>query len=148
MTSSSPEPNSPPPSEQDWLARTRYLFYGTAASFVELLQDPQKRAEDLGKLNWDINKLVEDLVAKGEMTEKEALRYVEEAQKGTTTSSPQPPGSEDIPPPPAETVPEPAPGSPSTGNRVSPEDISALMDLTREIENLRRDLEQKRTESN
>ncbi|NJK64102.1 MAG: DUF3597 domain-containing protein [Synechococcaceae cyanobacterium SM2_3_1] len=148
MTSSSPEPNSPPPREQDWLARTRYLFYGTAASFVELLQDPQKRAEDLGKLDWDINKLLEDLVAKGEMTEKEALRYVEEAQKGTTTSSPSTPGPEAAPPPTAETATEPAPEPPSSENRVSPEDISALMDLTREIENLRRDLEQKRTESN
>lgn len=180
---SDPTPDSPPTSKPkaqpgpvqpglgqpdlgDWFTRTRHIFYGTASSLVEMLQDPQKRTENLNKLSLDLGELADELAAKGALTEAEALEYVEQlrtlqaqpAQDPTGVSSNQAPVTieiEDIEIQNAETMPpgsnpaDPKPIESATSdpsNRVSQEDIQALMDLTRQVESLRLDLERSRTD--
>ena len=174
-------PPDPAPSEDssDWLTRARHIFFGTAATFVEMIEDPEKREENWNKMSMDINELAQELAVKGQMTEAEALRQIQEQQRqhqspqnpqappqdphpqssppasespseprsAATSSEPSsstapPIGSQRSTPPPP---PDPEPPAPPKGEPVSVDDISALMDLTREVERLRRDLEDRRT---
>ncbi len=152
MSDQPPESSSPSPDPSDWLTRARYLVYGTAASFVEMLQDPEKRTENISKLGMDIDLLAEELVAKGQLTEQEAIQYVEQAQAQAQVTEDSDPAADPIPetesaqatedPDPAET------SSPMAETaRISPEDVSNLMGLTREIERLRMDMERFRTDA-
>ena len=81
----------------DLLNRARRIAFGTAASLVEILQDPQKRDANLKQLTVDLSELADELAAKGQETEMEARRYVDSllargAQSGpdksTATASP------------------------------------------------------------
>lgn len=187
-------PPDPAPSEEsgDWFTRARHIFYGTAATFIEMLEDPQKREENWGKMSMDIHTLADELAAKGQFTEAEALRHIQEQQqqpqqpqqpqpqshsdqgappsasrssdpdsRDRSPANPTPPGrSQSDPQSPAQTssatsssrstppAPQyPTDPAPQSGEPVSAEDISALMELTREVERLRRDLEQRRIET-
>lgn len=202
MSSTPPDPA--PEGSSDWLTRARHIVFGTAATFVEMIEDPQKREENWGKMSMDLTDLAEELAAKGQLTEAEAIRQIQEQQQrqqqADPSSAPDPhdaprdrrdqrdhPAQPDQPPqspppeptdrspersssppqptpdrdpagpdrpspmgtPPRSQTPPPPPPAPdppvsSQGQPVSADDISALMDLTREVERLRRDLEEKR----
>jgi polyhydroxyalkanoate synthesis regulator phasin len=67
---------------------------GAASFLVETLQDPDKRDENLQKLNsnfnsMDFSQLTEEWAEKGEVTEREARTFVDNMlqQKGSDTSS-------------------------------------------------------------
>lgn len=155
------QPDSGQPELGDWFTRTRHIFYGTASSLVEMLQDPQKRTENLNKLSLDLGELADELAAKGALTEAEALEYVEQLRNLQAQPAQDPTGVRSEPAPvtieiqDAETMPpgsnpaDPKPIEPITSdpsNRVSQADIQALMDLTRQVESLRLDLERARTD--
>ena len=67
---------------------------GATASLVETFQDPQKREETFSELNTQWQKRTQEWAEKGESTEKEARRMVEDflqkqganQGKGTSTS--------------------------------------------------------------
>ncbi len=198
-------PNPSPPDTDDWMTRARYLVYGTAASLLELLEDPEKRAEQLKTLSLeDLEALTNELVAKGQMTEQEALQYVEQARQepqppqnpdqpsGSSAQTAAPPASADPTAvasepvnrpiqqpsgpssspttPPSQSTGSPSAGSPqptgsqptgsqptgsqptgssasaSASGSVSQDDIRTLMGLTRQIEQLRMDMERMRTD--
>lgn len=50
---------------------------GATASLVEVLQDPQKREQNLSKLRLELSQLAEELAEKGEITEREARTFVD-----------------------------------------------------------------------
>ena len=50
---------------------------GATASLVEVLQDPDKRDENLSKLNQEWSELSAHWAQKGEMTEQEARSFVD-----------------------------------------------------------------------
>ncbi len=52
------------------------ITLGATATFVEVLQDPQKRDENLTKLRQEWSQLSEAWAAKGELTEEEARNFV------------------------------------------------------------------------
>ncbi len=150
-----PQPPTPKPQEPtdlgSWMTRARHIFYGTASSVVEMLQDPDKRTENISKLSLDLGDLADILATKGALTEAEALQYLEQLQAiqkqqatevSNRTSSPSAPVTitiQDAEDPIPSVVLDPE-------NQVSQDDIQALMDLTRQVESLRLDLERSRTE--
>ena len=50
---------------------------GATSFFMETLQDSNKRDENLHKLNSDFNQLTEEWAERGEMTEQEARNFVD-----------------------------------------------------------------------
>ena len=50
---------------------------GATSSLVEILQDNQKRTENLDQLQSKLQELTEEWAAKGEVTESEARKFVE-----------------------------------------------------------------------
>ncbi|MEO1145301.1 MAG: hypothetical protein AAFY26_06855 [Cyanobacteria bacterium J06638_22] len=98
---------------------------GAAGTLIDSLQDPRNGEEALNKLRSNPDQLVEELAAKGEMTEQEARTFVDgllnSAQNAATP---------------------PAPGSRPTGNAPSaPPDIQADLEvLTNQIAELRKEL--------
>lgn len=170
--STTPTDPVPPEQSSDWFTRARHIFYGTAATVVEMLEDPQKREENWGKMSTDLNTLADELAAKGQFTEAEAIRQMQAQQeqhtdsnhetefsRGTSDRSPPAPSHRPSPGSVArpqsehsqsriDVNPEPSlhPVESISGEPVSADDISALMDLTREVGRLRRDLERLRTD--
>ena len=133
------------------MTRARHIFYGTASSVVEMLQDPDKRTENISKLSLDLGDLADVLATKGALTEAEALQYLEHlqtiqkqqaAEKANGAPSPSAPVTITIQD--AEDSISPMILDPE--NQVSQDDIQALMDLTRQVESLRLDLERSRTD--
>jgi len=137
-------------SETDWLTRTRWIMYGAASSLVESLQDQTK-----AQANWEkyVPKLTDvsaweslaaELASKGAITEAEARRYVEERFKPQAQS--QTPPQADPKPVAIEIEELPAQDSASSTDAtpITAEDIAELMELTRQIETLRLDLEKRR----
>ncbi|MGQ9836975.1 MAG: hypothetical protein ACUVRV_03150 [Cyanobacteriota bacterium] len=134
----------------DWFTRARHIFYGTATALVEILQDPEKRTENLNRLSMNLGQLAEELEQKGELTEQEAIRYLESLKDATvntpsTASDSETPVSTRRPP---ENSSEAAASLPPTSARpsVSKEEIAELMELIHQIESLRLDLERLRTD--
>ncbi|MEN9204408.1 MAG: hypothetical protein Q6J68_06890 [Thermostichales cyanobacterium SZTDM-1c_bins_54] len=134
--------------ETDWFTRTRWIVYGAASSLIESLQDQSKAQanwEKYGSKLTDVNawdSLASELASKGAVTEEEARRYVEE-MLNPKTSSPETPASNPGPVPiKIHEVVQEAEATDTTP--ISAADIAELMDLTREIENLRLDLEKRR----
>ncbi|MEN9229763.1 MAG: hypothetical protein Q6L68_02555 [Thermostichus sp. DG02_5_bins_236] len=137
----------------DWFTRARHIFYGTATALVEILQDPEKRTENLSRLSMDLGQLAEELEQKGELTEQEAIHYLEglkdaavnapstapDRETPLSTSSPSEAASS--PPPTA-----PPPSGTRSSTPISKEEIAELMELTHQIESLRLDLERLRTD--
>ena len=100
---------------------------GATSFFMETLQDSSKRDENLNKLNSDFNQLTEEWAERGEMTEREARNFVDtiltqqnsQVNTDTTTVS----------------------STPASGFVQS--DIQRdLLELTKEIANLRADLQE------
>ncbi|MEG3930634.1 MULTISPECIES: hypothetical protein [unclassified Microcoleus] len=54
-----------------------HLTLGATSFLIETLQDPLKREENLDKLKSDFGQLADDLLEKGEMTEREARNFVD-----------------------------------------------------------------------
>ncbi|MEN9222715.1 MAG: hypothetical protein Q6M04_09790 [Thermostichus sp. BF3_bins_97] len=143
-------------SSSDWFTRARHIFYGTATALVEILQDPEKRTENLNRLSMDLGQLAEELEQKGELTEQEAIRYLEGLKDAAANTPSTAPDSETpvSAPSPSEPVSSPTPTAPvaptSTQTNkqtpISKEEIAELMELTHQIESLRLDLERLRTE--
>lgn len=68
-----------------------HVTLGATTALVESLQDAQKRDENVSRLSSDFDGLVEDLAAKGEVTEQEARRMVESMMSqvgGSMSNSP------------------------------------------------------------
>jgi len=119
----------------DWFTRARHFFYGTATALVELLEDPQKRAESFGRLSGDWAALAAELEQKGEQIEQEAVRYLTSLRHEATKA-----------PGPAVESQTPAPQSGSPTATISKEEMGELMELIHQIESLRLELERLRTE--
>lgn len=77
-----------------------HLTLGATSFLIETLQDPVKRSENLGKLQSDLGLLADELLEKGEMTDREARNFVDtifakpgdfgsEKQSGTATGTPE-----------------------------------------------------------
>lgn len=65
------------------------ITLGATASLVEALQDPEKRDENLAKLNQEWSVLSAEWAQKGEITEQEARNFVDTllTKQGTSPSS-------------------------------------------------------------
>lgn len=50
---------------------------GATASLIEVLQDPEKREQNLARLRSDLSQLAEEWDTKGSMTEQEARNFVD-----------------------------------------------------------------------
>ncbi len=114
---------------------------GATASLMETIQDPQKRQETLSQLQAELSRRTQEWVEKGEMTEQEARKTMEELfnqvnQKDQQTTSPTSPSQED-----QQTEPSKKPQ-----NSDDPE--SELRELTEQIVALRSELEQLEKPSN
>jgi hypothetical protein len=140
-------------SSSDWFTRARHIFYGTATALVEILQDPEKRTENLNRLSMDLGQLAEELEQKGELTEQEAIRYLEGLKDAATNAPSTAPDSETpvstpspAEPSPSVTSPSPPPTRAESPTPISKEEIAELMELTHQIESLRLDLERLRTD--
>lgn len=104
---------------------------GATASLVEVLQDPQKREENLAKLKQEWSQLAEEWAAKGEITEQDARNFVNDffSQRSNPDSS--------APPKPTSSTDMSAPTAPS--------DVQVeLQDLTAKIATIRAELEKLR----
>lgn len=126
----------------DWFTRARHIFYGTATALVEILQDPEKRTENLNRLSMDLGQLAAELEQKGELIEQEAVRYVESLRDPGANAPSASPDSEA----PVENAP-PTPASSPNKPAISREEMAELMELIYQIESLRLDLERLRTSS-
>ncbi|MEG4006463.1 hypothetical protein QUA41_09630 [Microcoleus sp. Pol11C1] len=54
-----------------------HLTLGATSFLIETLQDPLKREENLDKLKSDFGQLADELLEKGEITEREARNFVD-----------------------------------------------------------------------
>jgi polyhydroxyalkanoate synthesis regulator phasin len=54
-----------------------HLTLGATSFLIETLQDPVKREENLGKLQSDLSVLADELLEKGQMTDREARNFVD-----------------------------------------------------------------------
>lgn len=73
------------------LQRGLRVTLGATASLVEVLQDPQKRSENLAKLQQEWSQLSEEWAARGEVTEQEARDFVDrwfQQRSGNTPGTP------------------------------------------------------------
>ncbi len=67
---------------------------GATASLIEVLQDPEKRDENLAKLRLEWSQLAEEWAEKGEITEQEARNFVDNfLSKQNSQSSAGPSGT-------------------------------------------------------
>jgi polyhydroxyalkanoate synthesis regulator phasin len=112
---------------------------GATSSLIEILQDPYKRNENLGKIQSQFSELADEWAEKGKMTEQEARNFVDtilsqrqqNVNADTTTA----------------TTPSTV-SSPSTiAVGLEPEPIREIQDLTTQIAELRDELKRLR-ESN
>lgn len=62
---------------------------GATASFVETLQDPAKRTENIAQINSELSQLAADWAVKGEVTEQEARNFVEHLLHQRSSSTPE-----------------------------------------------------------
>jgi polyhydroxyalkanoate synthesis regulator phasin len=98
-----------------------HITLGATAALVESFQDPEKRQENLTKIQSDIGLLTEEWAAKGSLTEQEARHYVDGifSQKNASPDTP-----------------------PTTPPTESQQDINAqVQELTAQLAALRAELE-------
>ncbi len=104
---------------------------GATSSLVEMLQDTQKRNENLEKIQSELSQLAEELAAKGEVTEHEARKLIDalinQQSGGFNRTVDTEPTTIQV------TTPETS--SPNTGS------VAEIQDLTQEIATLRTELE-------
>lgn len=115
----------------DLLQQGLRVTLGATASLIEILQDPQKRDENLSKLKTDLSQLADAWAEKGAVTEQEARSFVdtllEQRQQNTTSETPA-----------SDTT---ATDSPPT---TSPDIQLGLQELTAQIAAIRAELEKLR----
>lgn len=58
------------------LQKSFHVTLGATAALVEVLQDPQKREQNLSKLKLELDELAQEWSERGEMTEVEARNFV------------------------------------------------------------------------
>ena len=100
---------------------------GATSFFMETLQDSSKRDENLNKLNSDFNQLTEEWAERGEMTEREARNFVD-----TILNQPNSQVNTD----------STSVSSTPASDFVQSDIQRDLLELTKEIANLRADLQQ------
>lgn len=111
---------------------------GATTSLVETLQDPQKREENLTQLTTELSQRVTEWAQKGEITEQEARRFVEELFRQQRSAENSPPTG---------TSSDTVTTSPTTP--ASPNVQLELEELTAQISAIRTELEKLRdSESN
>jgi polyhydroxyalkanoate synthesis regulator phasin len=103
---------------------------GATASLLEVLQDPQKRDENLSKLSQELEQLAQEWAARGEMTEQEARNFVDtllsrQNQASSATSDPT---------------------NPASTTTASPEVQLELQELTAQLAAIRAELEKLRNQ--
>ena len=103
---------------------------GATASLIEVLQDPQKREQNLARLRSDLGQLAEEWDTKGAMTEQEARNFVdtilEQRNRQQAQSSYNPTASVSTP----------------AANPTAPPDVQLeLQELTAQIAAIRTELE-------
>lgn len=107
---------------------------GATAALIEILQDPQRREENLSRLRLELTELAEEWAAKGEMTEQEARNFVDTILKprsgATETEYDRSATSENPSSPPASTA--------------APDVQVDLQELTAQIAAIRSELEKLR----
>ncbi|MEB3883017.1 hypothetical protein [Lyngbya sp. CCY1209] len=106
---------------------------GATSSLIEILQDPQKRDENLEKIQSQLSQLAEEWAEKGAVTEEEARSFVDtilsnsgQSESATTVNS----GATPAPPP--------APPVSQSG------EIGEIQELTDQIATLRAELQRLR----
>jgi polyhydroxyalkanoate synthesis regulator phasin len=111
------------------------ITLGATATLIEVLQDPQRRDENLSKLNTELSQLAEEWAAKGEMTEQEARNFVDTIlQQQSPSSSPSEPTTSTAS----------APTGSTTTSTPSPVVQMELQELTAQIAAIRAELEKLR----
>jgi polyhydroxyalkanoate synthesis regulator phasin len=110
-----------------------HVTLGATTSLVESVQDPQKREENLAKLQLEWSQLSEEWAEKGAVTEQEARRFVDTLLSRQSNSATSAPSSE-------------RPDSQATASPpTAPPDIQTeLQELTAKIAAMRAELEQLR----
>lgn len=103
---------------------------GATTSLIETLQDPQKREENLSQLNSELRQRVAEWAEKGEITEQEARRLIEQILR--QQSNPERPPTTATP---SDTVTNP----PTTA--ASPNAQLEIEELTAQIAAIRTELE-------
>ena len=71
---------------QELFTRAGRIAFGTAASFVEILQDNDKRNQNFKKFSENFNQLADEMAIKGEETEMEARRQMDSWWSSTTAN--------------------------------------------------------------
>jgi len=111
---------------------------GATSSLIEILQDPYKRNENLGKIQSQFSELADEWAEKGKMTEQEARNFVD-----TILSQRHQNVNTDM-----TTTVTTSPATPSTAPVTSdPEPVREIQELTTQIAELRDELKRLR-ESN
>lgn len=111
---------------------------GATATLIEILQDPQRREENLARLRLELSELAEEWAAKGAVTEQEARTFVDTILSQRPATSETERG-------------DAAPADAATTDRASAAPVSAvpdvqndLQDLTAQIAAIRAELEKLR----
>ncbi|HAG84435.1 MAG TPA: hypothetical protein DCL61_25595 [Cyanobacteria bacterium UBA12227] len=121
----------------EWVQTGFRVPLGVTTSLIESIQDPHKREENLARLQLDWSQQVAELAQKGETTEQEARKFVDEMLRKQNQSQNQS-GS----PSTTETASDNWTTSPTSG--VSQSNQQEIEELTAQIAALRTELEQMR----
>jgi polyhydroxyalkanoate synthesis regulator phasin len=100
---------------------------GATASLIEVVQDPQRRQENLSKLRQEWSELSEEWAAKGESTEQDARNFVDTVLSQRRAQSPYP-------------------STPTTPTPTAPSVQTELQELTAQIATIRAELEKLRSQ--
>ncbi|MEG4088371.1 hypothetical protein [Microcoleus sp. Pol12B4] len=117
-----------------------HLTLGATSFLIETLQDPLKREENLDKLKSDFGQLADELLEKGEMTDREARNFVDTifSQPGDRENA----DSEPVSPKQSDAATDAPPDS-----VVQPNVKLEIQELTAHMAALRAELENLRTEN-
>jgi polyhydroxyalkanoate synthesis regulator phasin len=106
---------------------------GATTSLIETLQDPQKREENLSQLNLELKQRVAEWAEKGEITEQEARRLIEQILRQQSNSE-RPPTTGT----PSDTVTNPSTTTASPNAQLEIEELTAQIAAIRtELEKIR-----------
>lgn len=111
---------------------------GATASLIEILQNPEKRDQNLSKLQTDLSQLADELAVKGEETEQEARKIVDSFLAKSGASSGGGSGNSSA----TETTTVSTTATPAGAS--SPDMQGELQELTDQIATIRSDLEKLR----
>ncbi|PZV15397.1 MAG: hypothetical protein DCF22_07215 [Leptolyngbya sp.] len=106
---------------------------GATASLIEVVQDPQKRHENLSKLRQEWSQLAEEWAVKGESTEQDARNFVDTVLTQRRAQNSYPSGSTTMP-------------TSTTSISTAPSVQTELQELTIQIATIRAELEKLRNQ--